>query len=85
MDDVPQRLGLGWANRTRPTAYGDLVVSWAFEGTRKLSMEVSNPRRTNGTVHLPTYVNEHRYTILTINYEMVSVSDFAPMGGIPFT
>lgn len=77
---VPQTLQLKWANGSHPTPYGSLIVSWAFDRQDNLSLNVTSPVGTNGTVHLPSPMRILNTTIM-INQKSVSGSSFKVVGG----
>lgn len=82
---APQTLGLDWAKGSHPTPHGDLVVSWAFDGLGNLSMNVTSPAGTNGTVNIPSPMrNGLENTRLVVNGKVVSGSSFDVVGGEVF-
>ena len=80
---TPQTLGLEWAKGTHPTPYGSLIVSWAFDAQGKLSMNVTSPVGTNGTVNLPSPMRIWNSTVL-VNGKGVLGSSFTVVGGKVF-
>ncbi|KAM3073349.1 hypothetical protein ACMFMF_006554 [Clarireedia jacksonii] len=80
---APQTLGLDWAKGAHPTPHGSLIVSWAFDAQGKLSMNVTSPVGTNGTVNLPSPMRILNSTVL-VNGKEVSGSSFAVVGGEVF-
>ncbi|KAL2073467.1 hypothetical protein VTL71DRAFT_10791 [Oculimacula yallundae] len=80
---IPQTLGLNWAIGSHPTPFGSLTVSWAFDEQGKLSMNVTSPVGTNGTVNLPSPMRLPN-TAVIINGEQVSGSSFKVTGAQTF-
>jgi hypothetical protein len=50
----PQTLDLEWAEGRHPVPQGAIVVNWKFDDKGLLSMTVTSPHGTSGTVYLPS-------------------------------
>ncbi|KAL2856126.1 Six-hairpin glycosidase [Aspergillus pseudodeflectus] len=50
----PQTLDLEWAQGRHPVPQGAIGVNWKFDDKGLLSMAVTSPHRTSGTVYLPS-------------------------------
>ena len=46
-------MGLEWARGSQPTPLGEITVDWRYDGQGLVSMDVSAPSGTRGTVILP--------------------------------
>ncbi|KAL5313671.1 hypothetical protein ACEPPN_018092 [Leptodophora sp. 'Broadleaf-Isolate-01'] len=80
---APQTLGLNWATGAHPTPHGPLNVSWAFDAQGRLSMNVTSPKGTNGTVNLPSPMKTSNASVV-VNGKVVSGSSFTVVGGQAF-
>ena len=84
---VPQSLGLDWARGNQPTPFGDIAVDWRYDEDGLVSMDVSAPPGTKGTVSLPPPVGNSTMnsTIVTIvNGRIVKGHEFEVDNGEQF-
>lgn len=85
---VPQTLDLSWAQGSYPTPLGPIQVSWCFNTIGLLSMNVTAPAGTQGTVYLPSKLITPLKTCRVSNGKVVNKScakSFTVQGGQTFT
>lgn len=84
---VPQSLGLEWARGSQPTPLGDITVDWRYDEDGLVSMDVSAPSGTRGTVSIPWPMRSStaNSTVVTIvNGRVVQGCEFKVDGGEQF-
>ncbi|KAF7714833.1 Alpha-L-rhamnosidase [Penicillium ucsense] len=85
---APQSLDLRWARGAYPTPLGPIHVDWRFDPKGLLSMKVTAPADTQGTVYLPSKMIKPLKTCHVADGDMVSkicADSFAVHGGQTFT
>jgi len=84
---VPQSLGLEWARGSQPTPLGEITVDWRYDGQGLVSMDVSAPSGTRGTVSLPWSVEsltKNSTVVAIVNGRVVQGLEFEVDGGEQF-
>jgi hypothetical protein len=85
---VPQTMDLSWARGRYPTPLGSIHVSWSFNCNSLLSMNVTAPVGTQGTVYLPSQLRKPLKTCRISHGTVVNeacADSFTVKGGQTFT